>query len=125
MNYFLTKEAVFKWLETPSVYHIKKDELYELDDESFEFLKNAVQPKTDVRAENREFIDYCLTEGLLTTKEVSAKRPPLIKSPVPSLRYLELQITDKCNLRCRHCYIGDRNAATRRRTSPVRKQDNQ
>jgi MoaA/NifB/PqqE/SkfB family radical SAM enzyme len=28
-------------------------------------------------------------------------------SPVPSLRYLELQITDRCNLRCHHCYIGD------------------
>jgi radical SAM protein with 4Fe4S-binding SPASM domain len=25
---------------------------------------------------------------------------------VPSLRYLELQITDACNLRCKHCYIG-------------------
>jgi radical SAM protein with 4Fe4S-binding SPASM domain len=26
-------------------------------------------------------------------------------SPVPSLRYLELQITNKCNLRCKHCFI--------------------
>ena len=26
---------------------------------------------------------------------------------MPSLRYLELQITDRCNLRCRHCYIGE------------------
>ena len=33
------------------------------------------------------------------------RRPPIKKSPVPSLRYLELQITDRCNLRCRHCYI--------------------
>jgi radical SAM protein with 4Fe4S-binding SPASM domain len=28
-------------------------------------------------------------------------------SPIPSLRYLEFQITDRCNLRCRHCYVGD------------------
>ncbi len=31
----------------------------------------------------------------------------LKQAPEPSLRYLELQITDACNLRCRHCYIGD------------------
>jgi radical SAM protein with 4Fe4S-binding SPASM domain len=28
-------------------------------------------------------------------------------SSIPSLRYLELQITDRCNLQCRHCYIGE------------------
>ena len=104
MNYFLTKEAVIKWLETPSIYQIRTDELYELDDASFEFLKKCGS-EDGCQSEDRDFIDYCLTEGLLTTKEVSAKRPPLIKSPAPSLRYLELQITDRCNLRCRHCYI--------------------
>jgi radical SAM protein with 4Fe4S-binding SPASM domain len=25
---------------------------------------------------------------------------------MPSLRYLELQLTHRCNLRCRHCYLG-------------------
>ena len=96
-----------KWLETPSLYQIKTDELYELDDASFEFLKKCGS-EDGCQSEDREFIDYCLTEGLLTTKKVSAKQPPLIKSPVPSLRYLELQITDQCNLRCRHCYIGEK-----------------
>ena len=52
------------------------------------------------------FIDYCLSEGILTLDSIAARRPPVIKSPIPSLRYLELQITDRCNLRCRHCYIG-------------------
>jgi len=39
MKYFLSRESVLKWLETPSIYNIRQDELYELDDESFEFLK--------------------------------------------------------------------------------------
>ena len=43
----------------------------------------------------------------MTENRVLLKRPPVLKSPVPSLRYLELQITDRCNLRCKHCYIGD------------------
>ncbi|RME65485.1 MAG: radical SAM protein, partial [Nitrospirae bacterium] len=28
-------------------------------------------------------------------------------SPEPSLRYLEVILTYRCNLRCRHCYIGE------------------
>lgn len=106
MTYFLTRQSILKWLETPSVYDIKKDELYELDDESFEFLKLCSSEK-GCYSENTEFIDYCRVEGLLTKETISVKRPPLIKSPEPSLRYLELQITDRCNLRCKHCYIGE------------------
>jgi radical SAM protein with 4Fe4S-binding SPASM domain len=40
------------------------------------------------------------------TQTTGMPRPPVVKSPEPSLRYLELQITDRCNLRCGHCYIG-------------------
>jgi radical SAM protein with 4Fe4S-binding SPASM domain len=107
MNYFLTKEAVIKCLETPSVYHIRKDELYELDDESFEFLK-LCSSKKGCNFEKTEFMDYCLQEGLLTTQKIFMRRPPVVKAPHPSLRYLELQITDRCNLKCKHCYIGDK-----------------
>jgi radical SAM protein with 4Fe4S-binding SPASM domain len=48
-----------------------------------------------------------MEEGLLTKEPVPVQRPALKKAPEPSLRYLELQITDACNLRCKHCYIGD------------------
>jgi radical SAM protein with 4Fe4S-binding SPASM domain len=107
MRYFLSEDAVLKWLEIPSVYHLKRDELYELDDESFEFLKSCAS-ETGCETGDSSFIDYCLKEGILTTDEISPRRPVLIKSPEPSLRYLELQITDRCNLKCRHCYISKR-----------------
>lgn len=140
MPYFLTKGSALKWLETPSVYHIKKDELYELDNDAFKFLKNC-QTGGGCSAEESEFTDYCIKEGILTkeppynklrdteinkviarnaeTKQSQThrlprfarndnRRPPVMKSPAPSLRYLELQITDRCNLGCRHCYIGQR-----------------
>lgn len=103
MKYFLSSDASLKWLETPCVYHIKNDELYELDMSSFEFLKACSE--SGCGSQDKDFIDYCVKEGILTVDRVSAERPPLIKSPEPSLRYLELQITNKCNLRCRHCYI--------------------
>ena len=106
MKYFLTKESVLKWLETPSVYNIKKDELYELDNEAFRFLKKC-RLGNGCSAKESEFTDYCIKEGILTTERNLLTRPHVIKSPVPSLRYLELQITDRCNLRCKHCYIGN------------------
>jgi radical SAM protein with 4Fe4S-binding SPASM domain len=106
MRYFLSSEAILKWLETPCVYHIKNDELYELDMDSFEFLKKCSE--SGCSSQDSNFIDFCLKEGILTKDRTSVRHPPLIKSPEPSLRYLELQITNKCNLRCRHCFIGDR-----------------
>lgn len=104
MKYFLAQDAVLKWLETPSVYVIEKDELYELDNSSFGFLKNCAYSK-GCNTDDKGFIDYCLSEGILTEKFVPVNRPSLTKSPEPSLRYLELQITDKCNLRCKHCFL--------------------
>jgi len=106
MNYYLARRAVLKWLEEPAIYHLAKDELYELDNDSFSFMKSCASD-SGCDSKDSAFIDYCVGEGLLTTEPVSVRRPPLIKAAVPSLRYLELQITDACNLRCRHCYIGD------------------
>lgn len=104
MRLFLSENSVLKWLETPAVYNFKTDELYELDDESFELLKRC-SSSDGFDINNDDFADYCINERILTSKENLIKRPALRKSPVPSLRYLELQITDKCNLKCRHCYI--------------------
>ena len=107
MRYRLSEGFVLKWLEIPSLYDIKKDELYELDDGAFCYLRECTTLEGgDPDEAETEFIDYCLSEGILTTNPVEIKRPPVNSSPAPSLRYLELQITDKCDLRCRHCYIG-------------------
>ena len=106
MRYYLSAGAALKLLENPSIYHLKQDELYELDDIAFEFLKKCSGPEgCDDSAADSKFIEYCLSEGVLTAEQVSVKRPLLLQAPSPSLRYLELQITDKCNLKCKHCYI--------------------
>ncbi len=106
MVYHLTRRAVLKWLETPSIYHISKDELYELDRDSFRFLEKCASDE-GCSSKDGAFIDYCIEEGLVTRETVTAPRPSLEPSPRPSLRYLELQITSACNLQCRHCYLGD------------------
>jgi radical SAM protein with 4Fe4S-binding SPASM domain len=106
MQYYLSRRSVLKWLETPSAYQLAKDELYELDNASFGFLRDCASHNGGI-TKNSAIIDYCLEEGLLTKSPVEVRRPTLKQTPEPSLRYLELQITDACNLRCRHCFIGE------------------
>jgi len=107
MRYFLSSGSVLKWLEFPAIYRIPADELYELDAAAFEFLGKCVsQEGCEAEGYDREFIEYAVREGILTTRFTGGGERPFRKSPEPSLRYLELQITTGCNLRCRHCYIG-------------------
>jgi len=114
MHYFLACDAVLKLLEFPAVYNMQSDELYELDDDSFQFLRHCM---TEEGCEGYDgtFVDYCLKEAILSMQKVVLRRPSLIKAPEPSLRYLELQITKNCNLRCRHCYIGDERGKGKKR----------
>ncbi|MBI5027148.1 MAG: radical SAM protein [Nitrospirae bacterium] len=108
MGYFcLKKDCFLKLLESPCLYDVTTDELYELDLDSLEFLKKCSEGKALHPGGNKEIVDFCLAEGLISIEE----RPgivdsPVQQSPVPSLRYLELQITNRCNLRCGHCYLG-------------------
>ncbi len=107
MRYFLAPHCALKELEHPSVYDMRSDELYELDAAGFAFLQRCAEESGCSPEEcDREFLEYLLNEGILTDRSVRARRPPIGKSPEPSLRYLEFQITTRCNLRCGHCYTG-------------------
>lgn len=104
-TFYLSGDAAIKRLESPSVYHIPKDELYELDEEAIGALYRAAGPQGAALPQG-EFLGYCLDEGILATTGPRAPHPPIEQAPLPSLRYLELQVTDRCNLRCAHCYLG-------------------
>lgn len=98
-----------KVLEEPCVYDTDNDELYELTQDAFKLLlkcdgtraAGALDPEPD-------FLDQCLKEGVL--RESTHPFPRAIRiglNEKPSLRYLMLEVTDRCNLRCRHCYLGE------------------
>ena len=105
----LAPHCSLKRLEEPYLYDIENDELYELGEEAYQFLLKCSQgERVSARKEDEEFIQYCLSENLIAPSETPVKKNRIPHpSPIPSLRYLEFQITDRCNLRCRHCYIGD------------------
>jgi len=105
----IASHCSLKRLEEPYLYDIENDELYELGDEAYQFLLKCSQgERVSLKKEDEEFIQYCLSENLIVLSETPVKRDGIPHpSPIPSLRYLEFQITDRCNLRCRHCYIGN------------------
>ena len=45
----------------------------------------------------------------LSPQRQSERSVPSLSRPrnLPSLRYLELQLTSRCNLTCKHCYLGE------------------
>lgn len=104
----LADHVSLRSLEEPCLYDRKHDELYELNDDGFEALRRC-DGRLSLRqvALDAEFETFCLDEGLLTLSPEPRPMPiALGPGPTPSLRYLELQITWRCNLACAHCYLG-------------------
>jgi radical SAM protein with 4Fe4S-binding SPASM domain len=105
----LSPDCFLKQLEEPCVYNVRTDELYETNAKAFDFLRlcDGSRRVADLRFEN-QFVNWCLKEGILSETSAEIRRKFILEpAPHPSLRYLELQITSRCNLKCRHCYIGD------------------
>jgi radical SAM protein with 4Fe4S-binding SPASM domain len=101
----LTPHCFLKHLESPAIYDVESDELYELSEEAFTFLQRLPARVVD-ESVDRDFLDFCLKEGILWfTGEPGTDLLPVQNPCIPSLRYLELNITDRCNLQCSHCYL--------------------
>jgi hypothetical protein len=84
MRYYLAEHAALKYLENPCVYDIRSDDLYELDEPAFVFLgKCAESGGADPVEGDSEFLEYCVTEGLLQAEVVARRRPVAVKSPTP------------------------------------------
>ena len=110
-NEFITlaTHCSLKRLEEPCLYDIRNDELYELGEDAYGFLLDCCRgEKPIVKKQDEEFIQYCLSENLIEFSKTPVRRKILPRSaPTPSLRYLELIMTNRCNLTCRHCYLGE------------------
>jgi len=98
----------FRGLECPYLFDKSTDELYELDDDGIKFFSELDGKKTAGEVENTELLEYSDSEGLLQYSDSPLENDLARgRSPVPSLRYLEVILTRRCNLSCGHCYLGD------------------
>ncbi|MDT8395087.1 MAG: radical SAM protein [bacterium] len=97
----LKNHCYLKRLEEPHIYDAAADELYLLDDESLERILALSEG-----ADDPEAAGLLAEAGLL--QEMPRKVPVQVpgRSADPSLRYLEVQITGRCDKACRHCYLG-------------------
>lgn len=109
----LGEEVWLKRLEAPCVYDARTDDLYEISREALDFLCLCDGSRTvGELAPEGEFLSFCLEEGVLEVRESPAWREIRVgENALPSLRYLMVEVTDRCNLRCRHCYLGDAGTA--------------
>jgi radical SAM protein with 4Fe4S-binding SPASM domain len=104
----LTPRCSIKTLEEKYVYHLLKDELYEINEEGLQMLLlcDGTHRLADLNPDP-EFLIFCLEEDLLEFRDVPQKIDFWEgRSPTPSLRYLEWLVTFRCNLSCAHCYLG-------------------
>ncbi|RPH48099.1 MAG: radical SAM protein [Desulfobacteraceae bacterium] len=104
----LHPKAALKKLEQQFIYHITNDELYEIDEKAVGFfLRCDGTARGEELSSESDFVEYCLEEELLEAlPDPNHVDVSVNMNVAPSLRYLELQLTNKCNLRCAHCYLG-------------------
>ncbi len=103
----LCKKASLKILEIPFVYHAGRDELYEIDDLAKDFLSkcNGARKGKELTSDY-DFVQYCIEEEILELLPAPDLVNIFVNEAInPSLRYLELQLLDRCNLKCHHCYL--------------------
>lgn len=102
-------------LEEPYVFDADRDQLYEIDREALDLLLrcNGVTSMSELKdsgneKEVSELIDYMIGEELIKMRERKIYRTNEVhQSLIPSLRYLLVHTTTRCNLTCKHCYLGD------------------
>lgn len=77
--------------------------------DSFFFSELSDQRKSDYIEKSKEIINSLLEANFITA--CKPRKQGLIKKVKtdPPLRVVFLELTKKCNLKCKHCYLGDSN----------------
>ncbi len=101
MRLRLSRRVLLRKFDCFYAYNAETDELYELDDEAFNFLMNL----DDSSGVDSELLEYLISEGLVVDDVDSEGSIDVAFAEEPSLRYLLLNVTWDCNLRCEHCYV--------------------
>lgn len=99
---YLKDGCFLKDLEEPVLYDSKADEIYILGPEAFDRIKAM----SEGHLRDDEAAALLKKDGLLQSEARHTASWVKGSSPRPSLRYLELQVTGRCDKACRHCYLG-------------------
>ncbi len=106
----LSDHFIPKKLEKTYLLDKKSDELYELNEEAFNFILNCDGTKqlSHLNPPKRFFKTLLKNSIIEIIKKRKRRKFIIFNPPFPTLRYLEIQLTSKCNLMCLHCYQGEK-----------------
>lgn len=108
---YLSPDTSLKRLESSYVYQRATDDLYEVTDTAFAFLERC-RDGGPVDGAEQDFLSECLEERILQEDAPARRRGAAVaEAERPSLRYLLVHLTRRCNLACAHCYQGEARAA--------------
>ena len=110
------KHVNLRYLENPTIYDIKNNEMYEIDGEALKVasffdgmneLDDIIKKTNSKEKDVRDFLSYLFQNTLAYENKTQnyVRNFNIKKSPEPSLRNLLIHITTACNLRCVHCYV--------------------
>lgn len=127
---YIPRYITFRRYQEIHVYDLKNDESYIIDKEAFDLLKIIDGKKTcrqvleEFPKQQREDILEALKQfnelEIVSSSNVKPEKDVIMpneqftlpdKNPFdpPFLKNLMINITEKCNLNCKHCYITDKN----------------
>jgi radical SAM protein with 4Fe4S-binding SPASM domain len=127
---FIPNHIVLRRYDEIDIFNLAKDEDYTIDEEAFDLLKkvNGKHRVVDIinefneegGREALEALEFFAEEGIIETSDSKVIADTINnlrhldlpdKNPFdpPYLRFLMINITEKCNLTCKHCYITDKN----------------
>lgn len=105
----LAKDIRPTWLQPGrlALFRVSDGDVFEIDQDTWETLA-TVHRGDSPTAEAAQTLTAAREYGILVDPERGhVLFPPLPPEQAPYLRYLNLQITHRCHLRCAHCYHGE------------------
>ena len=113
----LSDRLLLRHLEVPLLYDISNEDMWELDEEALNALQyftgtwSLEDIANKIQVKDSDIFELIETLGPDLIEDKHLERSPITfdvqSSPIPSLRTILIHTTLACNLKCRHCYLGE------------------
>jgi len=84
-----------------ALYDLVMGKVYSINEDAVEIIKKVATSRNDFNETEREYLQKLIKLGLVSTQKVD---DDFKYTDADRLVYVWLELTDKCNLRCVHCY---------------------
>lgn len=101
----ISKDIVFvTGAKNSAIYNFLTGKVYSLNDEGTQIIKKVIFSPRELTAREREYTEY--VKELVRIKTFENTDFPFTKTTRKQINFAWLEVTQKCNNRCIHCYEG-------------------